>query len=45
MASTESLIAIFEAITQNLQRDQQSLNTLDRDNGDSGDNILHNFGR
>ncbi len=43
MASTESLIAIFEAITQNLQRDQQSLNTLDRDDGDSGDNMVHNF--
>ncbi len=43
MASTESLIAIFEAITQNLQRDQQSLNTLDRDDGDSGDNMVYNF--
>lgn len=43
MASAESLVAIFEAITQNLQRDQHSLNKLDRDDGDSGDNMVHNF--
>ncbi|NTW02974.1 MAG: dihydroxyacetone kinase subunit L [Oscillochloris sp.] len=43
MASADSLVAIFEAITQNLQRDQQSLNKLDRDDGDSGDNMVHNF--
>jgi dihydroxyacetone kinase len=43
MASADSLVAIFEAITQNLERDQQSLNKLDRDDGDSGDNMVHNF--
>ncbi len=43
MASADSLVAIFEAITQNLQRDQHSLNKLDRDDGDSGDNMVHNF--
>jgi dihydroxyacetone kinase-like protein len=43
MASADSLVAIFEAITQNLERDQHSLNKLDRDDGDSGDNMVHNF--
>ncbi|MBX0329641.1 dihydroxyacetone kinase subunit L [Oscillochloris sp. ZM17-4] len=43
MASADSLVAIFEAITQNLERDQSSLNHLDRGNGNSGDNMVHNF--
>jgi dihydroxyacetone kinase-like protein len=43
MASADSLVAIFEAITQNLERDQHSLNKLDRNNGNSGDNMVHNF--
>src|SRR5688572_829938 len=43
MASSDSLVAIFEAITQNIERDQQTLNKLDRDDGDSGDNMVHNF--
>lgn len=43
MASAESLVALFEAITANLERDRDDLNQLDRDDGDSGDNMVANF--
>jgi dihydroxyacetone kinase-like protein len=43
VASAESLVAVFQAITQNLEQDRDNLNRLDRDDGDSGDNMVANF--
>lgn len=43
MASPQNLVAVFEAITQNLERDRADLNQLDRDDNDSGDNMVANF--
>lgn len=43
MADAKSLVALFEAMTENLERDRPDLNQLDRDDGDSGDNMVNNF--
>jgi dihydroxyacetone kinase-like protein len=44
MASSDSLVALFGAIAQNLDQDRQNLNQLDADDGDVGDNMAENFG-
>lgn len=41
--SAESLVALFEAITRNLESDREDINQLDRDDGDTGDNMATNF--
>lgn len=43
MADARSLVAVFEAITQNLERDRDDINQLDRDDHDTGDNMARNF--
>lgn len=43
MASADSLVALFSAMTQNLQQDQAHLNRIDADDGDAGDNMVANF--
>lgn len=43
MTDARSLVAIFEAITQNLEQDREDLNQLDRDDQDTGDNMVRNF--
>src|SRR5437764_4523657 len=43
MASANSLVDLFSAITQNLQQDRQHLNQLDSGDGDTGDNMAANF--
>jgi hypothetical protein len=43
MADARSLVAIFEAITQNLEQDRDDINQLDRDDNDTGDNMVGNF--
>lgn len=43
MADARSLVAVFEAITQNLEQDRDDLNQLDRDDHDTGDNMAGNF--
>ncbi|NJN19280.1 MAG: dihydroxyacetone kinase subunit L [Oscillochloris sp.] len=41
--SAQSLVALFEAITRNLETDREQINQLDRDDGDTGDNMAANF--
>lgn len=43
MSNAQSLVALFEAMTQNLERDRDSINQLDRDDHDAGDNMVANF--
>ena len=43
MADARSLVAVFEAITQNLEQDRHDINQLDRDDHDTGDNMANNF--
>jgi dihydroxyacetone kinase-like protein len=43
MADARSLVAVFEAITANLEQDRDDLNRLDRDDNDTGDNMVENF--
>lgn len=43
MADARSLVAVFEAITQNLEQDRDDINQLDRDDHDTGDNMARNF--
>ncbi|MCX7791719.1 MAG: dihydroxyacetone kinase subunit L [Chloroflexaceae bacterium] len=43
MSNAQSLVALFEAMTQNLERDRDNLNQLDRDDNDTGDNMVANF--
>jgi phosphoenolpyruvate---glycerone phosphotransferase subunit DhaL len=43
MASADSLVALFDAMTQNIQQDREHLNKLDRSDGDAGDNMAANF--
>lgn len=43
MAPASSLVALFSAMTQNLQQDRADLNRLDRGDGDAGDNMAANF--
>ncbi len=43
MASADSLVALFDAATQNLQQDRDHLNSLDTADGDVGDNMVANF--
>ncbi|MFN8526846.1 MAG: DAK2 domain-containing protein [Chloroflexota bacterium] len=43
MASAETLVALFESISQNLQQDREHLNQLDGGDGDHGDNMAANF--
>lgn len=43
MATAESLVAIFQAITNNLQQDREDINELDKDDKDTGDNMVANF--
>lgn len=43
MADARSLVAVFEAITQNLEQDRDDINQLDRDDHDTGDNMVNNF--
>lgn len=43
MAQADSLVALFEAMTQNLEQDRGQLNSLDRGDGDAGDNMAANF--
>lgn len=44
MASTVSLVDLFNAMTQSVEQDRAHLNHLDRDDGDVGDNAVANFG-
>lgn len=43
MASSDSLVALFNAATRNLQQDREHLNHLDNADGDVGDNMVANF--
>ncbi len=43
MAQADSLVALFEAMTQNLEQDRGHLNSIDRGDGDAGDNMAANF--
>ncbi|HEU5014137.1 MAG TPA: dihydroxyacetone kinase subunit L [Roseiflexaceae bacterium] len=43
MASADTLVALFSAITQNLQQDRTHINQLDPADGDTGDNMADNF--
>jgi dihydroxyacetone kinase-like protein len=43
MADARSLVAVFEAITSNLEQDRDDINQLDRDDHDTGDNMVANF--
>jgi dihydroxyacetone kinase-like protein len=43
MADARSLVAVFEAITENLEKDRDDINHLDRDDHDTGDNMVENF--
>jgi len=43
MNDAQRLVALFEAMTQNLERDRDNLNQLDRDDNDTGDNMVANF--
>lgn len=43
MASTDGLVGLFEAMTQNIEQDRAQLNSIDRGDGDTGDNMAANF--
>jgi dihydroxyacetone kinase-like protein len=43
MASADSLVALFDAATRNVQQDRDHLNSLDTADGDVGDNMAANF--
>ncbi len=43
MASADTLVALFSAITQNLQQDRMHINNIDTADGDTGDNMANNF--
>lgn len=43
MPQDHSLVALFEAMTQNLEHDRGQLNSIDRGDGDAGDNMAANF--
>ncbi|MFN8570136.1 MAG: hypothetical protein U0Z44_21950 [Kouleothrix sp.] len=43
MTSANSLVALFEAMTQNIEYDRTQINSIDRSDGDAGDNLAGNF--
>ncbi len=43
MASANGLVALFEAMTRNLEQDRAHINSIDRSDGDTGDNMAENF--
>ena len=43
MASANGLVALFEAMTRNLEHDRSHLNSIDRGDGDTGTNMAANF--
>ncbi|MBS1965638.1 MAG: DAK2 domain-containing protein [Chloroflexi bacterium SZAS-1] len=43
MASADGLVALFEAMTRNIEQDQAHLNSIDQGDGDAGDNMASNF--
>ncbi|KPV53693.1 hypothetical protein SE17_08125 [Kouleothrix aurantiaca] len=43
MASANGLVALFEAMTRNLEQDRAHINSIDRGDGDTGDNMAANF--